>query len=92
MVVSWLIGALNALIEGAASSLTAFALGVKLKHAAAIAGVSAIVGFGKWVAQHPLVPPGNGGSSPTPPAPQAPVSPSVQAVQSVAEQLLNKKL
>jgi hypothetical protein len=89
MVVSWLIGALNALIEGAASSLTAFALGVKLRHAAAIAGVSAIVGFGKWVAQHPIGGGGNGGATPPP---SQPVTPTVQAAASVAEQLLNKKL
>jgi hypothetical protein len=51
---SWLIGALNAIVSGVTSGGIAGGIGVGWKHSVLIAGGSALVSFGKWVAQHPL--------------------------------------
>lgn len=51
---TWLIGAANALISGAASAVGAGFVGVGFKKAVLIAGVSAVVSLAKWVMQHPV--------------------------------------
>lgn len=50
----WFIGAGNAIISGLTSGGISFGVGVTWKKALLIAGGSAVVSFGKWIAQHPL--------------------------------------
>lgn len=51
---TWLIGALNALISGAASAVGGIAVGVGWRKALQIAAISGIVSLSKWMAQHKL--------------------------------------
>lgn len=51
---AWLIGALNALISGAASAVGGMALGIGWRKALEIALISGIVSLSKWMAQHQL--------------------------------------
>lgn len=51
---AWGIGAVNAVISGAASGIAAGVVGVTLHQALAVAGASALVSLAKWVIQHPL--------------------------------------
>lgn len=51
---SWLIGAANALVSGAAGAVGGFVVGEGWKKALIIAAISAAVSFSKWMAQHPL--------------------------------------
>lgn len=51
---SWLIGAMNALISGAASAVGGMAIGIGWKKALEIAAISGIVSLSKWMAQHKL--------------------------------------
>lgn len=51
---SWLTGALNALVSGAAGAVGGFAVGEGWRKAFTIAAISAFVSFSKWMAQHPL--------------------------------------
>lgn len=61
---SWLAGAVNALISGAAGAVGGFAVGEGWRKALTIAAISAFVSFSKWMAQHPLPgTPGNGANS-----------------------------
>ena len=50
----WGIGALNALISGAAVAVGGGIAGTTFKQTAIMVGVAAVVSFFKWVAQHPL--------------------------------------
>jgi hypothetical protein len=50
----WGIGAINAVISGAASGIATGAVGGTWKQAAIVAGTSAVVSLAKWVLQHPL--------------------------------------
>ena len=50
----WLIGAANAILSALTSGGISFGVGVTWKKALLIAGGSAIVSLGKWIAQHPL--------------------------------------
>lgn len=70
---AWAIGALNAIISGAAGAAGGFAVGVGWRQALEIAAISAAVSLGKWMVQHPIPGAGNGGdaSSPAIPAPGA---------------------
>lgn len=70
---SWAIGALNALVSGAAGAVGGFVVGEGWRKALVIAAISAFVSFSKWMAQHPLPGAANGGdsSSPSNPAPGA---------------------
>lgn len=51
---SWLVGALNALVSGAAGAVGGFAVGVHWRQALEIAAISAFVSLSKWMLQHPL--------------------------------------
>lgn len=57
---SWLIGALNALVSGAAGAVGGFVVGEGWRKALVIAAISAFVSFSKWMAQHPLPGAANG--------------------------------
>jgi hypothetical protein len=59
---AWLIGALNALISGAAGAAAGFVVGDNFRQAMEIALISAFVSLSKWMIQHPLP-----GSPPSPP-------------------------
>jgi hypothetical protein len=50
----WLIGALNALISGAAAAVGSLAAGLTLKQGAIVVAVSAGTSLAKWMLQHPL--------------------------------------
>lgn len=50
----WFIGLLNAVLSALTSGGISFGVGVSPKKALMIAGGSALVSFGKWIAQHPL--------------------------------------
>jgi hypothetical protein len=50
----WLIGALNAVLSGAAATVGSFAAGVTFKQGAIIVGTAAVTSFAKWMLQHPL--------------------------------------
>jgi hypothetical protein len=51
---AWGVGALNAVISGLTSGGVGIAIGVGWRKALWLVGASAVVSFGKWIAQHPL--------------------------------------
>lgn len=50
----WFIGAGNAILSALTSGGISFGVGVSWKKVLLIAGGSALMSFGKWIAQHPL--------------------------------------
>lgn len=57
---NWGIGAINAIVSGAAGAVGGLAVGVSWKQALEIAAISGFVSLSKWMIQHPL--PGSNGS------------------------------
>lgn len=63
---SWLIGAANALISGAAGAVGGLVVGTGWRKSLVIAAISAFVSLSKWMGQHPLPGAANGnGVAPT---------------------------